>query len=103
MICAAVGLPRGAGMEWVGYGAGESAKEEGKEVRMVYDDGGVVNVEVGSEEVAVVYVDCAWDDAGEFEKRWREEGGRGGVVRVAGVWDSDGRRRKVGVVVRRGV
>jgi diphthine-ammonia ligase len=102
MVCAAIGLPRGAGVEWVGYGVGVSA-EEGKEVRMVYDDGGMVEVEVGGEEVAVVYVDCAWDDAGEFEKRWREKGGRGGVVRVAGVWDSDGRRRKVGTVVRRGV
>jgi len=109
MIVQATALPRGAEVEWVGFGVDTQCEEEGT-VEMVFVDCTTAE-EAASElaskvmatggEVVIVYLPVCVASVQAFLKCWKGDGAVG-VVPVGVVWDGQGRRRTVGCVVKCG-
>jgi diphthine-ammonia ligase len=138
IVCSADALPRGAGVEWVGYAIDPEvydSDDENNNVDIIVRDGADAEQRVASygkrsigvyfedgdfegmvnslarkaalsdeDELVTVYVPITTPGMLDFEAVWKQKGGKNGVreISVGAVWDWNGKRRGIGMVVRTG-
>ncbi|KAF8533916.1 hypothetical protein BDD12DRAFT_862889, partial [Trichophaea hybrida] len=106
IIVQAAALPRGAEVEWVGFGV-DNQREEGV-MEMMFADCSTVEEAadkfaskvVAADAVVTVYLPVCVGSVQTFLKCWKGDVAVG-VVPVDAVWDGDGKRRTIGCVVKR--